>query len=80
MLYARFETKKNIIFIFSLADWSVSDVFFTDVYTKVFDYCLKNKKKVDRTLKFVELGNTNKFTCVKYSSTFNRFYTIIRKV
>ena len=80
MVYARFETKKNIIFIFSLADWSLSDVFFTDVYTKVFAYCLKNKKKVDTTLRFVEVGNTNKFTCVKYSPTFNRFYTIIRKV
>ena len=80
MVYARFETKKNIIFIFSLADWQLSDIFFSDVYSKVFRYCMDNKNKVDKTLKFIEVGETNKFSCVKYSKYFNRFYTVIRKV
>lgn len=80
MLYARFETKKNIIFIYSFTDMNLQDVFFGDLYTKVLSFCLKYRNRVDKTLKFIEMGETNKATCVNYSPTFNRFYTIIRKV
>ena len=76
MIYIRFETKKNIIFVFSLAEFNPHNIqlFFNDVFKHIMDL-----PSVDKSLMFTELGETYNYSCVNYSKVFNRFYTIIPK-
>lgn len=78
MIYIRFETKKNIIIVFSLADYKPRNIqlFFNDVFKHIMDLPRLN---INRTLRFVEVGETYNYACVNYSKIFNRFYTIIPK-
>ena len=76
MIYLRFETRKNIIYVFSLADFTPRNIqlFWSDVFEK-----LMNLKSINRDLMLRSIGETYNYACVNYSKIFNRFYTIIPK-
>ena len=76
MIYIRFETRKNTIYVFSLAEYNTHNIqlFFNDVFKHIMDL-----PDVCKSLMFAELGETFNFSCVNYSKVFNRFYTLIPK-
>lgn len=76
MLYFRFETKKNIIYLLSLAEPTPHNIGI--VWSDIFEKLMKIEP-INRNLVFISTGYTEKFTTVKYSKFFNRFYTIIPK-
>ena len=76
MLYFRFETNKNIIYLLSLAEVTPHNVGM--VWSDIFEKLMKIEP-INRDLVFTSTGYTEKFTTVKYSKFFNRFYTIIPK-